>query len=230
MKIKFSTVSMTQLVIQLDLAVEDVLELAINDSLNLYVNVQAVESVDYYEVEGWSGEWCCLGAQPVKSTIKLPVDARLCSRIQLDGFVKTKKFYSHGGREGWKLGKEVTILSDSLFADFDELNKSLSSSKALRAELHGNAKPAYYRNKKIYSVVKEEIRKDPFVFCTKSSMKNESLKMVSTKIAEYLESHQKELFGSDKFIDVNRETLVDRILNRDGFDKRKIDRYVKKPD
>jgi len=96
--------------------------------------------------------------------------------------------------------------------------------------MHGNKKPAYSRNQKIYEVAEGLIENDPLSFCTASSKGKKYLKISAVKLGAYLLSNQQKLFGKEDFIEVEHETLVDKILNKEGFSTGVLNRVIRKPE
>jgi len=222
------TISIKQLAIQTKQDTEDLLQLAIGGTLSLYTSLPGPLNIKRHEKEDWSGEWGLLSTEEITSFIHVPVNAGLCHRILLDGYVDTGDFYSHYGSDAIEMEYLLRVIEDQLFAYLEDVEVSTVSKNHLRSKLHGNAKPAYSRNQKIYDVAKKEIGKNPFLFCTESSKKQNMLKIKATAVAEHLYVHKNELFPSADFIDVQHDTVVGVI--REGFKDGALNREVKKPD
>mgnify|MGYP000414982400 CR=1 FL=1 len=225
---KKSAVSFKQIMMQRDLESDDVLQMAVNGQIRLYVMLIPPQFIDIYEKHERTFEWQKISEEEeLTQSVPVAVNAKLCRSIQLDGSVKTSDFYGHSGWDGVRTGSEITVMEDQLFAYVEEIERIGGK---IRPKMHGNKKAAYDRNEKIYEVSRKLIEDNPSLFCTKSSKNKEMFKIVSTKLGDYLLSNQRALFGSDDFIGVDRDTLVERILNRDGFGEKKLDRMVEKPD
>mgnify|MGYP003648951423 CR=1 FL=1 len=221
------TISISQLAIQKKLKSDDLLQLAINGSLRLYRSIPGILTIKHHQINDRSGEWELLIEGEITSFIHVAVNADLCRRIYLDGYVKSKAFYSHSGYEAIETDNEILVQEEELFAYVNDQNAF--AGKKLTSDMHGNRKPAFKRNQKIFEVVKEEIEKNPFLFCTKSSHKDKRLKLQATKIANHLMKNQAELFGDAEFIKIQHETLVRDVLIEEGFKAGNLDEYVKKP-
>lgn len=225
---KKTAISFEQLIKQLGLESKDLLQMGVNGSIKFYMALMSGEFIEQHEIDDHTGEWGLIYSdEELVQSMHVPVNENLCLSILKDGRAITTDFHDHNGRSAIRTKNRIEILGEYLFAYIEEAEKG---GKKLRPTMHGNKKHAYYRNQKIYEVAEELIENNPLSFCTASSKRKKYLKISAVKLGTYLLSNQQKLFGKEDFIEVEHETLVDKILNKEGFGTGVLSRAIRKPE